>query len=200
MIVLFLCRQNIPLGAPEFVRNEENAYYFDFKTSLACRPQPVDCQVQDEKGTQYDLSPLARSGTNWQVLDTRPGYSDLTYYINVCRPINSIAGSTCPGLWDKTMFNIHVVNKIKVICLWILSSRFSMILWVFFLYGRCHNLQFNIIYGIFLFFPCNVCIGCMLYYFLQIQNNVPQNACMFYIMYNGTYSKNNHVLMYLAKF
>lgn len=96
------------------------------------------------------------------------------------------------------MFNIHVVNKIKVICLWILSSRFSMILWVFFLYGRCHNLQFNIIYGIFLFFPCNVCIGCMLYYFLQIQNNVPQNACMFYIMYNGTYSKNNHVLMYLA--
>lgn len=97
MIVLFLCRQNIPLGAPEFVRNEENAYYFDFKTSLACRPQPVDCQVQDEKGTQYDLSPLARSGTNWQVLDTRPGYSDLTYYINVCRPINSIAGSTCPG-------------------------------------------------------------------------------------------------------
>lgn len=97
VIVLFLCRQNIPLGAPEFVRNEENAYYFDFKTSLACRPQPVDCQVQDEKGTQYDLSPLARSGTNWQVLDTRPGYSDLTYYINVCRPINSIAGSTCPG-------------------------------------------------------------------------------------------------------
>lgn len=97
MIVLFLCRQNIPLGAPEFVRKEENAYYFDFKTSLACRPQPVDCQVQDEKGTQYDLSPLARSGTNWQVLDTRLGFSDLTYYINVCRPINSVAGSTCPG-------------------------------------------------------------------------------------------------------
>lgn len=97
MIVLFLCRQNIPLGAPEFVRKEENAYYFDFKTSLACRPQPVDCRVQDEKGTQYDLSPLARSGTNWQVLDTRPGFSDLTYYINVCRPINSVAGSTCPG-------------------------------------------------------------------------------------------------------
>ena len=97
VIVLFLCRQNIPLGAPEFVRKEENAYYFDFKTALACRPQPVDCQVQDDKGNQYDLSPLARAGTNWQVLDSRADYSDLTYYINVCRPINTIAGSTCPG-------------------------------------------------------------------------------------------------------
>ncbi|XP_056014073.1 cation-independent mannose-6-phosphate receptor-like [Ostrea edulis] len=97
VIILFLCRQSIPLGAPEFVRKEENAYYFNFKTSLACRPQPVDCLVQDEKGNQYDLSPLARTGTNWQVLDTREDYSDLTYYINVCRPINAIRGSTCPG-------------------------------------------------------------------------------------------------------
>ncbi|XP_062610067.1 cation-independent mannose-6-phosphate receptor-like [Saccostrea cucullata] len=97
VIILFLCRQNIPLGAPEFVRKEENSYYFDFKTSLACRPQPVDCLVQDQRGNQYDLSPLARAGSNWQVLDTRPHYSDLTYYINVCRPINTIAGSTCPG-------------------------------------------------------------------------------------------------------
>lgn len=94
------------------------------------------------------------------------------------------------------MFNIHVVNKIKMICLWILSSRFSMILWVFF------YMDVVIICNLtwYIFVLSMYCIGCMLYYFLQIQNNVPQNACMFYIMYNGTYSKNNHVLMYLAKF
>lgn len=96
------------------------------------------------------------------------------------------------------MFNIHVVNKIKVICLWILSSRFSMILWGFFYMDVviiCNLTWYIFVLSIY-------CIGCMLYYFLQIQNNVPQNACtcMFYIMYNGTYSKNNHVLMYLAKF
>ncbi|KAK3097797.1 hypothetical protein FSP39_013248 [Pinctada imbricata] len=97
VVILFLCRQNVQFGVPKFRRLIEHTYNFDFETSLVCRPQPVDCVVEDQKGTMYDLSPLAKAPINWDVLDTRQGHTDLKYYINVCRPINLIAGSTCPG-------------------------------------------------------------------------------------------------------
>lgn len=79
------------------MRQEENAFIFDFATSLACRPEPVDCLVSDFHGNQYDLTPLARVEGNWQVVDSRSSHSDLRYYINVCRPINPIGNSSCPG-------------------------------------------------------------------------------------------------------
>ena len=96
VIVLFLCNQAVEYGVPIFERIEEDKYYFKFPTALACKPQFVDCVTQDSKGNQYDLSALARIH-DWMVPDPRPGHSDLSYHINVCRPINTVTGSSCPG-------------------------------------------------------------------------------------------------------
>ncbi|XP_076077705.1 cation-independent mannose-6-phosphate receptor-like [Mytilus galloprovincialis] len=96
VIILFLCKQDIEYGVPIFEKKEEEKYFFKFETALACSPQPVDCVAQDSSGHQYDLSNLARIH-DWKVPDPRPGHTDLSYYINVCRPINTIQGTSCPG-------------------------------------------------------------------------------------------------------
>ncbi|XP_060069663.1 cation-independent mannose-6-phosphate receptor-like [Ylistrum balloti] len=95
--ILFLCRQNVDIGEPKFDRVDEGyKYIFTFETSLACKPDPIDCLAEDIHGNQFDLSPLARgaSDTNWQVTDVQGG--KFTFHINVCRPINT-AGTSCPG-------------------------------------------------------------------------------------------------------
>lgn len=96
VIILFLCKQDVEYGVPIFEKKEEEKYFFKFETALACSPQPVDCVAQDSSGHQYDLSNLARIH-DWKVPDPRPGHTDLSYYINVCRPINTIQGTSCPG-------------------------------------------------------------------------------------------------------
>ncbi|KAK7494564.1 hypothetical protein BaRGS_00014217 [Batillaria attramentaria] len=83
--------------APRFVRQEREEYLFRLSTPLSCPPQPVDCVVQDSAGHQYDLTPLSKITGNWEVQDSRASHQNLRYHINVCRPINEIAGSTCPG-------------------------------------------------------------------------------------------------------
>ena len=85
------------MGEPKYVRKDGTTYIFNFETSLACLPKTVDCLVSDKLGNQYDLNPLAKTGTNWMAVDTRLHHSDLKYFINVCRPLNLIAGSSCPG-------------------------------------------------------------------------------------------------------
>ncbi|XP_070567815.1 cation-independent mannose-6-phosphate receptor-like [Ptychodera flava] len=97
--ITFLCRHNVAIGEPKFVRKEENRYLFDFETSLACLPESVDCLVSDMQGNQYDLSPLVRENDNWEAVDTRVGYDHLQYHINVCRPLNIPANGeySCPG-------------------------------------------------------------------------------------------------------
>ncbi|KAL8573519.1 hypothetical protein ACOMHN_047790 [Nucella lapillus] len=79
------------------VSQRQKSYQFRLETPVSCPRQPVDCVVQDRKGNQYDLSPLAKVKGNYDVPDTRPTHNSLHYLINVCRPINEIAGSTCPG-------------------------------------------------------------------------------------------------------
>ncbi|OWF52457.1 cation-independent mannose-6-phosphate receptor-like [Mizuhopecten yessoensis] len=96
--VLFLCRQNVDIGEPKFDRVDEGyKYIFTFETSLACKPDPIDCLAEDIHGNRFDLSPLARGAgdTNWQVTDTHSDHKN-TYHINVCRPINT-AGTSCQG-------------------------------------------------------------------------------------------------------
>ncbi|XP_067674216.1 cation-independent mannose-6-phosphate receptor-like isoform X2 [Haliotis asinina] len=94
--ISFVCRRDAS-DKPTFVRQEDNTYYFKFETALACPPQPVDCLAIDEHGNEYDLTALAKTTSNWVVSDTRAGYSKLKYYLNVCRPMTPIAGSSCPG-------------------------------------------------------------------------------------------------------
>ncbi|XP_022089875.1 cation-independent mannose-6-phosphate receptor-like [Acanthaster planci] len=98
--ITFLCRRNASLNnqKPTFVRQEGYAYIFNFETPLACLPESVDCLVSDGQGNQYDLSSLAKDSGNWEAVDTRPG-TQMSYYINVCRPVNSLGTDTqfCPG-------------------------------------------------------------------------------------------------------
>ena len=74
-------------------------YLFRFFTSYACPPATVECKAVDDRGNLFDLSYLSKSTGNWQVIDTRPNHGDLRYYINICHPINPMAGSTnfCSG-------------------------------------------------------------------------------------------------------
>ena len=84
-------------AAITFVSQVQETYLFRLETPISCVPQPVDCVVQDRQGRQYDLTPLAKLKGNYDVQDSRTSHSDLHYLINVCRPINELAGSTCPG-------------------------------------------------------------------------------------------------------
>ncbi|XP_071800837.1 cation-independent mannose-6-phosphate receptor-like [Asterias amurensis] len=96
--ITFLCRHNVSFSAqkPVFHRRENNNYIFNFETPLACLPESVDCLVSDDTGNQYDLSPLAKDDGNWEAVDMQSG---VKYYINVCRPVNSVTSEThfCPG-------------------------------------------------------------------------------------------------------
>ena len=95
-VIRFVCNKSIPLGEPRFIKEEDSTYYFDFETSLACEPRPLECRAFDSEGGEYDLSPLTKT-ENWVVVDTRPEHADLRYYINVCAPLNPIPGIHCPG-------------------------------------------------------------------------------------------------------
>ena len=95
-MVDFICNQTIPSGEPTFKESVGNTYIFEFHTSVACRPEPVECIVFDKLGNRYDLSPLTRSGGAWEVSDSRNSQSHLTYFINVCAPVAGVSG--CSGL------------------------------------------------------------------------------------------------------
>ena len=96
----------MPQGQPVFREKDEMTYIFDFSTSLACQPEPVDCHAIDNQGNEYDLSGLAKSDGNYMVPD--PERSTLKYYINLCQPLNPQAETNkCPG----TIHNVTARNN-----------------------------------------------------------------------------------------
>ncbi|XP_028411568.1 cation-independent mannose-6-phosphate receptor-like [Dendronephthya gigantea] len=76
----FVCTEEIVDGKPVFIKQEENVYVIEFRTSLVCEPKDVQCDAYDKK-QRYNLSPLTLRDGNWMAEDTR---SHLDYYINVC--------------------------------------------------------------------------------------------------------------------
>uniref|UniRef100_A0A670YH54 Insulin like growth factor 2 receptor n=1 Tax=Pseudonaja textilis TaxID=8673 RepID=A0A670YH54_PSETE len=103
-IITFTCNRSYP-GELKFVHEEMNSArnihntYFNFYTALACPPVPVDCQVTDSDGNEYDLSDLSRDHEPWIALDTTTDAKKRTFYLNVCRPLPYIPG--CPGACVK---------------------------------------------------------------------------------------------------
>ncbi|XP_035231798.1 cation-independent mannose-6-phosphate receptor-like [Stegodyphus dumicola] len=77
--------------------DKNRQYIFEMKTPLTCIRSHFDCNVFDQYGNEYDLSPLTkyREG-NWEVADSRPNHSHLRYHINICRPLNKVNGYKCP--------------------------------------------------------------------------------------------------------
>ncbi|CAM5101789.1 unnamed protein product [Eretmochelys imbricata] len=98
--VTFICNDSYP-GELKFVEEEINSAlgihntFFEFHTALACAPAPVDCQVTDSAGNEYDLSDLSKEGEPWIAVDTSKDAKTRTFYLNVCKPLPYVPG--CPG-------------------------------------------------------------------------------------------------------
>uniref|UniRef100_A0A8B9CPG0 Insulin like growth factor 2 receptor n=1 Tax=Anser brachyrhynchus TaxID=132585 RepID=A0A8B9CPG0_9AVES len=98
--VTFICNDSYP-GELKFVREEINSVlnihdtFFEFHTALACAPAPVDCQVTDAAGNEYDLSDLSKESEPWVAIDTSKNAKKRTFFLNVCKPLPSVPG--CPG-------------------------------------------------------------------------------------------------------
>uniref|UniRef100_A0A8C1XXP6 Insulin-like growth factor 2 receptor n=1 Tax=Cyprinus carpio TaxID=7962 RepID=A0A8C1XXP6_CYPCA len=75
--------------------HETHNVFFELSTALACEPAPVDCQVTDLQGRQYDLGDLSLDDKYYVPLDTSDQARFQKFYINVCRPLPRVQG--CPG-------------------------------------------------------------------------------------------------------
>jgi hypothetical protein len=88
--IVFSC--GIGIGAPVFMEQLNNRYVFDWKTDRACvnvtwPRNETRCTAYDAAtGNFYDLSPLIRSGKNWQALDAQEKNA-FVFDINICRPL-----------------------------------------------------------------------------------------------------------------
>ncbi|XP_070706018.1 cation-independent mannose-6-phosphate receptor [Pempheris klunzingeri] len=94
-LISFLCDPEAGAGKPEFQVEDNYTYNFRWYTSYACPERPHECLVTDPVTLdQYDLSSLSRttSGSNWQAMDLSDTMNLKKYYINICRPINAVAG------------------------------------------------------------------------------------------------------------
>uniref|UniRef100_A0A8C2IXB6 Insulin-like growth factor 2 receptor n=1 Tax=Cyprinus carpio TaxID=7962 RepID=A0A8C2IXB6_CYPCA len=110
-IINFLCDQkaNPPslrlkqeeLGTTTHVTHN---VFFEMSTALACEPAPVDCQVTDLQGREYDLSDLGLDDKYYVPLDTSDQARFQKFYISVCKPLTRVQG--CPGecLWTDIDF------------------------------------------------------------------------------------------------
>ncbi|GFQ64134.1 hypothetical protein TNCT_577571 [Trichonephila clavata] len=98
VVIKFPCYNGTIDPKPKFIRHKEGQYIFEMPTRLACIPNHVDCNVIDNKGNEYDLSPLSKlRDSNWEVVDFRPENMRVVYHINFCRPLNKVSSYKCPG-------------------------------------------------------------------------------------------------------
>ncbi|XP_034555992.1 cation-independent mannose-6-phosphate receptor [Notolabrus celidotus] len=98
----FVCNQTAHPGSLKLLQEELSTsshvvhnVLFEFSTALACIPAPVDCQIIDSHGNEYDLSHLIRNGDDspWIAIETGAAQSR-SFYINVCKPLPPV--SNCP--------------------------------------------------------------------------------------------------------
>ncbi|XP_075410409.1 cation-independent mannose-6-phosphate receptor isoform X1 [Tenrec ecaudatus] len=120
-VIRFVCNDDIYPGAPRFLHQDINAglgihdTYFEFETALACVPSPVDCQVTDLAGNEYDLSGLSKVKKPWTAVDTSEDGKRRSFYLSVCNPLPFIPG--CQGssmgaclISDDNSWNLGVVQ------------------------------------------------------------------------------------------
>nr|CAB3255509.1 cation-independent mannose-6-phosphate receptor [Phallusia mammillata] len=91
--ISFICNPVIAKGKPTLNTVGSNYVLFDFQTSLACQPHPVDCLVTDDFGNQFDLTPLSESIKPWTFVDDH----HRSFYLSVCRPLPPVDGCTGSG-------------------------------------------------------------------------------------------------------
>ncbi|MGH0163075.1 UNVERIFIED_CONTAM: hypothetical protein FKN15_044134 [Acipenser sinensis] len=101
--VQFVCNRDLHPGELTLLREEMSSsshvthdVFFEFHTALACVPAPVDCEVTDSAGNEYDLSDLSKDADPWVAVDTTGEAKNRTFYLNVCKPLPWVKG--CPAL------------------------------------------------------------------------------------------------------
>ncbi|XP_066228988.1 cation-independent mannose-6-phosphate receptor isoform X1 [Saccopteryx leptura] len=120
-IIRFVCNDDVYPGIAKFLHQDiDSAYgirhtYFEFETGLACVPSPVDCQVTDLAGNEYDLSGLSKVRKPWVAVDTSAEGQRRTFYLSVCTPLPYIPG--CHGnavgsclVSEENSWNLGVVQ------------------------------------------------------------------------------------------
>ncbi|XP_019519312.1 PREDICTED: cation-independent mannose-6-phosphate receptor [Hipposideros armiger] len=97
-IIRFVCNDDVYPGTPTFLHQDIDSRlgirntFFEFETALACVPSPVDCQVTDLAGNEYDLSGLSKVRKPWTAVDTSADGRKRTFYLSVCNPLPYIPG------------------------------------------------------------------------------------------------------------
>ncbi|XP_030627174.1 cation-independent mannose-6-phosphate receptor [Chanos chanos] len=116
-IISFVCDQNANTGSLKLIReemttssNSTHDAFFEFSTSLACLPAPVDCQVTDSHGNEYDLSDLSLDVGSYVPVDTSDQAKTQKFFINVCKPIPYTQGCPMGALGSCGLFNGRGVN------------------------------------------------------------------------------------------
>ncbi|KAM9338794.1 cation-independent mannose-6-phosphate receptor [Symphorus nematophorus] len=121
----FVCDPNSHPGSLKLLREDLSSLpthvvhdvLFEFSTALACIPAPVDCQIIDSHGNEYDLRHLIRDADDspWIPIDTDVVKSR-SFYINVCKPLPP--GTSCPvgplgacGKIDGKSYNLGYVQS-----------------------------------------------------------------------------------------
>uniref|UniRef100_G1PEY2 Cation-independent mannose-6-phosphate receptor n=1 Tax=Myotis lucifugus TaxID=59463 RepID=G1PEY2_MYOLU len=100
-IIRFVCNDDEYPGTAKFLHQDIDAglgirkTYIEFETALACVPSPVDCQVTDLAGNEYDLSGLSSVRKPWIAVDPSADGQKRTFYLSVCTPLPYIPG--CRG-------------------------------------------------------------------------------------------------------
>ncbi|XP_008584980.1 PREDICTED: cation-independent mannose-6-phosphate receptor [Galeopterus variegatus] len=100
-IIRFVCNDDVYPGTSKFLHQYISSgqgirnTFFEFETALACVPSPVDCQVTDPAGNEYDLSGLSTVRKPWTAVDTSDDGKKRTFYLSVCNPLPYIPG--CGG-------------------------------------------------------------------------------------------------------
>eukprot|EP00043_Microstomoeca_roanoka_P017824 m.187190 g.187190 ORF g.187190 m.187190 type:complete len:2655 (-) comp16710_c0_seq1:257-8221(-) len=109
-VILFVCDLNNESG-PEFLREDDCLYLFQWRTQYACKPEIEHCGAIDPvTGAEYHLDALIRkdytvtipgqvgaSPGNWLALDDDddPKNAKYAFKLNVCRPLVSDSTITC---------------------------------------------------------------------------------------------------------
>ncbi|XP_016120862.1 cation-independent mannose-6-phosphate receptor-like, partial [Sinocyclocheilus grahami] len=101
-IINFVCDQKANPPSLRLIQEElgttthvTHDVFFELSTALACEPAPVDCQVTDLQGREYDLSDLSLDDEYYVPLDTSDQARFQKFYISVCKPLPRVQG--CPA-------------------------------------------------------------------------------------------------------
>uniref|UniRef100_A0A2P2ICE8 Autophagy-related protein 27 n=1 Tax=Hirondellea gigas TaxID=1518452 RepID=A0A2P2ICE8_9CRUS len=107
--ISFFCGAENATNGPVLVSVDDNSctYFVNWHTELACNNR-VDCIAQGYE-RDVDLRPLIKHDDNYEV-DYPNGEPGDKFFINVCRPLNHVIGTTCTAGASACLVKKHQTN------------------------------------------------------------------------------------------